>query len=396
LVNQAFSEQDAITMQTILADFVVVGAGVFGAWIAHTLRRRGHSVVLVDAYGAGNSRSSSGDESRIIRMGYGRDRLYTRWSANSLQLWQELFHSTSQSLFIETGVLWLGSDTDVYTREIVDGLAAEGIAHEKLSAREIAARFPQIGLERVSFGVFEPASGVLLARRSVQAVVDDAVRSGVQFLVEGVVPPQRRARLDSLRTRSGQSISGSTFIFACGAWLPQMFPEILATRIFPTRQEVFYFGPPAGTSRFKNPAMPAWLHHEDEIYGLPDIENRGIKIASDRHGEPFDPESGDRLVAEQASQQMRAYLRCRLPELKDAPLLESRVCQYENTSNGDFLIDRHPEIGNAWLVGGGSGHGFKHGPAVGKYVTETILDASEPEMRFSMQSKLEVKQRAVF
>jgi len=124
--------------------------------------------------------------------------------------------------------------------------------------------------------------------------------------------------------------------------------------------------------------MPVWLHHEDETYGLPDIENRGLKISSDRHGEPFDPETGNRTVGKRGLREMRAYLRCRLPELQDSPLLETRVCQYENTSNGDFLIDRHPEIDNAWLVGGGSGHGFKHGPAVGQHVVGRILDATEP------------------
>src|SRR3954468_9044686 len=102
------------------ADFVVVGAGVFGVWTAHFLRRRGHTVTLVDAYGAGNTRSSSGDESRIIRMGYGNDTLYTRWAARSLHLWKELFAITGDALFINTGVLWLGTDTDRYTQQILD------------------------------------------------------------------------------------------------------------------------------------------------------------------------------------------------------------------------------------------------------------------------------------
>lgn len=384
-------------MKTGGADFVVVGAGVFGVWTAHFLRRRGHTVALIDAHGAGNTRSSSGDESRIIRMGYGGDTLYTRWAARSLQLWQEFFRATGHALFVKTGVLWLGTDTDLYTRQLLDTLVAERIAHEKLSAPEIATRFPQIGLDRVSFGVFEPDSGVLLARRSVQAVLDDAVRSGVHYLIDAVVPPVGGgARLEYFRTRSGKEIRGDTFIFACGAWLPQIFPEILGARIFPTRQEVFFFRPPAGARQFSPPAMPVWLHHEDEMYGLPDIENRGLKISSDRHGEPFDPETGNRTVGKRGLREMRAYLRCRLPELQDSPLLETRVCQYENTSNGDFLIDRHPEIDNAWLVGGGSGHGFKHGPAVGQHVVGRILDATEPERRFSFERKLQVQQRAVY
>jgi sarcosine oxidase len=379
------------------ADFVVVGAGVFGVWIAHFLRQRGHTVVLVDAYGAGNTRSSSGDESRIIRTGYGPDKLYTRWAARSLQLWQEFFAAINQPIFINTGVLWLGTPTDVYTAQTLATLEEEGIAQEKLSDGEIAKRFPQIDLSGISFGVFEPQSGVLLARRSVEAVLDDAVRLGVEYLIDLVVPPGNEAAdLKHLRTRSGKEIYGDSFIFACGAWLPLVFPELLGSRIFPTRQEVFYFGPPAGSVAFRPPTMPVWLHHEDEMYGFPDIENRGIKIASDRHGDRFSPDTGDRTVGAQSSREVRAYLGRRFPQLRDSPLLETRVCQYENTSNGDFLIDRHPEIGNAWLVGGGSGHGFKHGPAIGEYVSGRIVDKCEPETRFLVRRKLQIQRREIY
>lgn len=384
-------------MRAIGNDFVVVGAGVFGVWIAHSLLRRGHRVTLIDAYGSGNSRSSSGDETRVIRMGYGGDTLYTRWAALSLELWQDFFRSTGQELFFKTGVLWLGTETDAYTHKLLDGLASERIAHEKLSPKETATRFPQIRLDRVSFAVFEPNSGVLLARRSVQAVLNAAVRLGARSIVDAILPPLiGTGRLEVIRTRNGDEIRGDTFIFACGAWLTQLFPDLLGARIFPTRQEVFYFGPPAGAHRFRPPEMPVWLHHEDEMYGLPDIENRGVKVASDRHGEPFDPEISDRTVGERALRDVRAYLKSRLPDLQHSPLLETRVCQYENTSNGDFLIDRHPDCTNVWLVGGGSGHGFKHGPAVGQHVAARILDELEEESRFSIERKLQVPHRTVY
>jgi glycine/D-amino acid oxidase-like deaminating enzyme len=330
-------------------------------------------------------------------MGYGGDTLYTRWAALSLELWQDFFRSTGQELFFKTGVLWLGTETDAYTHSLLGGLASERIAHEKLSPEEIATRFPQIGLDRVSFAVFEPNSGVLLARRSVQAVLDDAVRLGAHSIVDAIVPPRiGTGRLEAIQTRSGDEIRGDAFMFACGAWLTQIFPDLLGTRIFPTRQEVFFFGPPAGARRFRTPELPVWLHHEDEMYGLPDIENRGVKVASDRHGEPFDPEISDRTVGEQALRAVRTYLQSRLPDLQHSPLVETRVCQYENTSNGDFLIDRHPDCNNVWLVGGGSGHGFKHGPAVGQHVAQRICDDLEPESRFSIERKLQIPQRTVY
>ena len=161
-----------------------------------------------------------------------------------------------------------------------------------------------------------------------------------------VVPPSGKGHLDSITTRGGDIIHGGVFIFACGPWLPKVFPELLLNRIFPTRQEVLFFGAKAGDVRFQPPAMPTWICEGDEVYGMPDLENRGFKIALDRHGPAFDPDTGQRLVSPEAVSKMRAYLARRFPALRDAPVLETRVCQYENTSNGDFLIDRHPGFDN--------------------------------------------------
>ena len=379
------------------SDFVVVGAGVFGLWTAHELRKQGHSVMLVDAHGAGNNRSSSGDESRIIRMGYGADALYTRWATRSLQRWKALFDATAGSLFVNTGVLWLSAELDRYTQNLLATLASEGIRYAELSASELAARFPQINIDDISFGIFELDSGVLLARRALQALLDQVIGLGVKYVIDAVTSPQpTQGKIACVRTRRGEEISGGTFVFSCGAWLSQLFPDLLGRRIFPTRQEVFYFGTPAGATEFKPPRMPVWLHHQDDMYGLPDIENRGMKVASDRHGMPFNPETGDRIVSEAGEREVRAYLYRRFPSLQHSPLAETRVCQYENTSNGDFLIDRHPDIDNVWLVGGGSGHGFKHGPALGEYVAGTILQTIPPENRFLLARKLLVQQRTVY
>jgi monomeric sarcosine oxidase len=379
------------------ADFVVVGAGVFGAWIAHALRQRNHSVIVVDAYGAGNSRSSSGDESRIIRMGYGPDALYTRMAARSLHLWQQLFRTTGNDLFVNCGMLWLAGANDTYTRQTEAVLSAQGIAHEKLAAGEIGARFPQFAIDDVEFGIFEPESGVLLARRAVVAGLEDTVRMGAKYRLDAVVPPEDTGpRLSAIRTRSGETLEGDTFIFAGGAWLPKLFPTLLQSRLFPTRQEVFYFGAPAGQSEFRPGTMPAWLHHGDQMYGLPDIENRGVKIACDRHGEAVDPDVETRIASNSGLREARAYLRRRFPALQGAPVVETRVCQYENTCNGDFLLDRHPECENVWLAGGGSGHGFKHGPAVGEYLAGRIFGDVGAEPRFSVTAKLTAQQRAVY
>jgi glycine/D-amino acid oxidase-like deaminating enzyme len=188
-------------------------------------------------------------------------------------------------------------------------------------------------------------------------------------------------------------------VFACGAWLGKVFPELLGPRIFPSRQEIFFFGLPAGVTQFDEAHLPTWLYLADEFYGMPDIEHRGFKVANDRHGSRVDPDTQSRIPTPEAIEAARGFVARRFRALADAPIVETRVCQYENTSNGDFLIDRHPEIENVWLVGGGSGHGFKHGPSVGEYVGAHVLGrvtaetAADP--RFSLATKAETQQRSV-
>lgn len=377
-------------------DVAVVGAGVFGAWTAYWARQSGKRVLLIDGYGPGNSRSSSGDESRVIRTGYGGDEVYSRSAWGSLQLWKELFARTGEKLFRETGVLWLAHEGDPYPVSTFATLTNLRIPVEKLTLQELSTRYPQICHEGIGGAFFEPESGVLLARRAVQAVVREALKSGVEYLQDSIEPPNNAGRVDELVTSGGERISSAVYVFACGAWLPKIFPDVLAGRIHPTRQEVFYLGAPAGT-RFQSPALPAWIDFKNEAYGLPDTEGRGVKVAIDRHGEAFDPDTKDRVAGSEGLAEVRRYLARRVPELQNAPVNETRVCQYENTSNGDFLIDRHPEFENVWLVGGGSGHGFKHGPFVGEYVAARIEGRVEGiEPRFSLATKSVEHQRAVY
>jgi sarcosine oxidase len=349
-------------------DVVVVGAGVFGAWTAYHLKRSGARVLLIDQHGAGNSRSSSGGETRIIRMSYGSSEIYTRSSKRSLELWKGL----CPSLFHNTGVLVTAAASDPYLIDTRATLALCGVPHERLNARAMRERFPQITLDPDTEGIWEPDSGVLMARRAVQAVVE---ASGVDYEIRA----------------GGKNIRAGTVVYACGPWLPKLFPEILRGRIRPTRQEVFFFGtPPAYKS------MPTWIAFREGVYSIPALDGRGFKIALDSHGPAFDPETGNREITRSALRKTRAILRERFPDLARAPLVETRVCQYENTSNGDFLIDRHPHLKNVWLVGGGSGHGFKHGPWVGEYVASQIAGTAPAEPRFSLASKKTARQRSVY
>nr|MDQ3012477.1 FAD-dependent oxidoreductase [Acidobacteriota bacterium] len=249
-------------------DAVVIGAGVFGSWTAYWLQRSGLNVALVDAYGAANSRASSGGESRIIRMGYGADEIYTRWADHSLTLWQALFARIGRpELFQQTGMLWMAREDDPYTLATRKTLRTVGVEFEELGRNELERRYPQINFGNVTWAIYEPLSGALLARRAVQAVADEFVSNGGELLLEAVTTPASASNLREVTTQSGLRIDAQTFVFACGPWLPQVFPDLLEGRIHPTRQEVFFFGAKSGDNRFVPPLMPAWIDFGAQVYG---------------------------------------------------------------------------------------------------------------------------------
>jgi monomeric sarcosine oxidase len=382
-------------------DVAVIGAGVFGAWTAWHLQRAGQRVLLVDKYGPANARASSGGATRVIRMAYGPDAVYTRMAQRSLGHWKAFFARIERpELFRETGVLWMAAAGDAAAAQSVATLERVGIPHQVLDRDALAQRWPQIAIPAGGWAILEPESGGLLARRAVQAVVEQTLRGDARLCIETVLAPgsdghQGDGHLAEIRTASGGAISADRFVFACGPWLGGVLPDILGGRIFPTRQEVFYFGVAAGDRHFGSPALPIWLDSGRDYYGFPDIDGRGFKLAHDAHGELIDADAMERMPSPARIAHAREFLARRFPVLAAAPLLGAEVCQYENTSNGDFVIDRHPAYDNVWIVGGGSGHGFKHGPAVGEYLVARMLHGGPVEPRFSLATKTTVQKREV-
>lgn len=380
--------------------YAVIGAGTFGAWTAYHLRRAGHKVVLLDEYGPANSRASSGGESRIIRASYGKDEVYTRMAIRSLALWDAFFARTGHNLLHRTGVLWMAKQDNAYANESRDTLRKLGVEYQDLSPAELKTRYPQIHVDADVNAIFEPNSGALMARQAVEAVVAQFVRDGGAYRHAAVRTPEGHGTVEHIVTADNKTIAANAYVFACGAWLPKVFPNILGHRIFPTRQEVFFFGTPAGDRSFEPPQMPVWIDFGDGrgMYGFPDLEDRGFKVAFDNHGPEIDPDNANRFPSPDKIAAARAYVAERFPALAKSPIVDSRVCQYENTSNGDFVIDRHPEFENVWIAGGGSGHGFKHGPAVGEYTAARVTRATAPAVkpRFSLASKGTRQNRAVY
>lgn len=365
---------------------VVVGAGAFGGWTALWLRRGGARVTLLDAWGPGNSRASSGGETRVIRATYGPRAVYTRMAARALTLWKEHAQRWQRRLYHPIGVLWLVEGDDQYEKAALPLLAEAGVAFEQLSGAETARRYPQINCERVRWAIFEREGGYLTARAACAAVLEAVVAEGGEYRQVAAQPGGAGSgKLAGVKLSDGTTLAADAYVFACGPWLGRLFPDVIGERVRSTRQEVYFFGTPAGDRRFTEEALPVWADHGARfMYGIPGNEWRGFKVADDTRGPVFDPSAGERIPTPGSLAAARDYLAFRFPELKDAPLVEARVCQYENSPDEHFIIDRHPAAANAWLVGGGSGHGFKHGPALGELVARLVLGDGTPDPQFRL------------
>jgi len=360
----------------------VIGAGAFGGWTALHLLERGARVTLLDAWGPGNSRASSGGETRVMRGTYGPDQPYTEMAARALKLWAKYERRWKRQFLHRTGVLWMASGTDdAFESGSVKALREAKIRFQELSSAQMRKRWLQINFEGIEWGIFEPECGYLDARASCQAVVEAFVAAAGKYRqAAAIADGLESGPLRSLALSDGSRLKADCYVFACGPWLGKLFPQAVGDLVQATKQDIFFFGTPAGDDRFSDVHLPVWGDHRGRFrYGIPGSDRRGFKIADDTRGPAFDPTDGERAVSPETLRDIREYVGFRFPALKDAPLVETRVCQYEQTSDSHFIIDRHPVSENIWLVGGGSGHGFKHGPAVGEMVAEMILKDREAD-----------------
>ncbi len=364
---------------------VVIGAGVFGSWTALWLRRRGASVTLVDQYGPGNSLASSGDESRVTRSAHGPDLHYPVWQRRALQHWTDL----APELVVRCGVLWFAHRDDGFEGDSLTSLHELAIPVERLDSDELRRRYPQIVSDDLAWGLLEPEGGALLARRAVAATAR-------AFVAEGGTVRIDRARVEGETVVVGdERVRADAIVFATGPWLPSVLGPLPGLDLMVPQQEVIYFATPPGDDRYDAANHPTWVDYDNAFYGLPSIERRGFKVAPDWPGPIVDPDRQERRISDERVEASRAYLRRRFPALAAQPVAEGRVCQYELTADTHFIIDRHPTIDGGWVVGGGSGHGFKHGPVVGEYLSALVMDdggsaarLAPPDDRFALAPRV--------
>jgi glycine/D-amino acid oxidase-like deaminating enzyme len=304
----------------------------------------------------------------------------------ALALWREHDARWSRALFRRTGAIWLLPAGDPFGATSVQALQDEGIPVQRLSIPEARTRWPQISFDGVASVLFEPDGGYLLARRACEHVVERVVAEGGEYRQAYAQAPGRvEAPMRRLALGGGASLEADAFVFACGPWLGRLFPDVIGSLVKPTRQEVHYFGAAAGDGRFNDDRLPVWVDMGTPLtYGIPGAVNRGFKVADDTSGPDFDPTDGSRDLTPDGVLAARTFLRRRFPDLATAPFLGGEVCQYEASPDSHFIADAHPAAPNVWLVGGGSGHGFKMGPAMGEHVADLVLKRSAPAPQFGL------------
>lgn len=369
-------------------DIVVIGAGAFGGWTALYLQQMGAQVTLVDAWGPGNSRSTSGDETRGVRTSYGdreHGELWMRWAHEAIAKWTrwdaEWHGELGPQLFFPTGDLIMRADWERFTnttRELWDKV---GVRYQVLPVNEVQYRWPAIRLEDISAVLYEPGAGVVRSRRACQAVAEAFQRMGGKLIVaRAQTSLAANGTVSQLLMSNGETLRADSYVYACGPWLGKIFPDLLGQRLRTPIGNVFYFATPPGDHRFAYPNIPSY--NFPGVTGWPalPVDNRGFRVRTGGGG-LADPDLSDRWIPADRHERPRNFLAQRFPELADTPLMETRACHYELSVSRNFIIDRHPDLSNVWIAGGGSAEGFKFGPVVGEYVARRVLgDEGDPEI----------------
>ncbi len=372
-------------------EVIVVGAGTFGVWTAYHLVQMGAKVTLLDAYGPGNSRASSGGETRLIQAD-NDNKIYVQSAIRAFDWWKKIEEESGEKLVLSTGRLLMAKQKALrqYALGRKQQLASQGIHNtEVLNPEEIKYRWPQIYSDDIEIAMYNdggPSGSTLMARKGCQVVAKQFEKNGGTLKIAQGTPIINKGKVEGINL-GDKSLKAKYYVFACGPWLPKIFPDLLLPKLKIERRDVLFVGTPSGDDRFSHPNLPEWSVYGSGFYGFPDIEGRGLKVAPYPDYNTFDPDMDERLVNPYQVKRAHDFVKRRFPALADQPIIESRVCQVTNSVDGNFIVDQLPSSNNTWIIGAGSGHGFKHGPAMGEYAAKRIL-GEQVDLEYNQLFKL--------
>ena len=373
----------------------MAGAGVFGLAAALELRGRGCSVIVVDPGPVPHPLAASNDVSRMVRMDYAGDQLYSDLAAEAIEGWHSWNRRRGRPLYHEDGFLVLSSqpvDDGSVEGQSFGLLTEAGWPLERVDGGDVARRFPFWNSGRYSGGYFNPRGGWAEAGETVSFMAAEAVAAGVEircgFRADGVLVESGRAV--GLRSGDGGEVRADGVVAAAGVWTPRLAPE-LGDVMWPVAQSLLYFRPDA-PERFAPPGFPPWAADLSRAgwYGFPVNAEGVVKVANHGPGRRVDADA-PREAALADIESCRSFLAQALPELARAPLAGSRACFYCDTWDGNFYIANHPEIEGLTVATGGSGHAFKFAPAIGRVVADVVQGRDNPyAARFAWRARGEI------
>lgn len=368
----------------------VVGAGIFGLSSALALQRRGHRVTVFDRALPPAQDAASTDRTKALRFEYGGAcPLYVPLVEEARTLWRELEVGAPGPLYVESGVLALAATWDESRHEWLSHnyLVEHGWPVELLEVEAAKARFPQFNYDGIAAVTWNPQGGYVRAADAVRATLK-AFREagGVVVAPARVHAIEEDAEAAHIALSDGEAFEFDAALVCAGAWFRALG---LARDDFvrPTRQAVTYYRPPAEfAGSFAPPAFPVWMHDlaESGWYGMP-LDDGVLKVARHRPGEPADPDA-PRTVPPSEREDSRAFVARALPGIKTNWYAEDRGCLYAMTDDGNFVIDRVPDRARTFVAGGGSGHGFKLGPAVGRLAADLVERGVPPVSAFAFDA----------
>ncbi|MGI9649370.1 MAG: FAD-dependent oxidoreductase [Acidimicrobiia bacterium] len=354
---------------------LVVGAGVFGVTSALELAERGWQVTLLDQGPAPHPLAASTDISKMIRADYGDDEHYIELMELAFPGWREWNRRWGTDLFHETGFLILAGgpmEPGGFEHSSFEVLAGRGYPVESLAHDDIRAHYPAWRPPAGVEGYLSPVAGWAESGAVVQRLLGEARQAGVEIrtgsaaelLIDG-------SAVGGVRLGPEEVIEREVTLVAAGAWTIDLVPST-TDLISTVGQPVIHFQP-EDPEAFRPPAFPPWAADIGTLgwYGFPATEAGVVKVANHGAGRELPPDA-ERLVGDRWEKLFREFLAGWIPSLAEAPVAADRLCLYTDTTDGDFLIDRHPDLSGLVLATGGSGHGFKFAPVLGGLAADAV------------------------
>lgn len=364
-------------------EVIVAGAGVAGVMTALSLLRRGCKVTLIDRWEPGHPRSASADTNRILRSIHGKDEMYTEWVRSSRLQWMELQAELKTELYVECGALILaGEGHTAWEDATLPTFQKLGIPHFKFGTDELSKRFPQFSTRNVAYGIWEPEAGMVMAHRAIVEVTKLIQRMG-GVVKRGRVMCDEREQL----TFEGKPLEADIVVVATGAWLGEMYRRTIRPISNVVRQNIIYTSTPENSTAYDHTNMPCWVDHGYGAYGIPSIHGTGVKAAIAWTDVIIDLDNDERIVDQATFTRTRQYIRNRFPGLVGERAVDQKACQIAMTPDTHFIIDHHPEQKNVLLIGGCSGHLFKHGPVMGDFAAGVALREYGTAPRFKINKR---------